>query len=109
MDIQMLIKALGIWYTFISLPALAIGGICYSRKYRTTGGMLLGVGAMAAAAGSMFNKLFPWRRFLTEAQHNLSDWAHLLMSTAMGVHLLGPNIMVIGLLVMAFGKQNKTV
>jgi hypothetical protein len=104
-----LIKALGIWYTFISLPALAIVGVCYFRKYRTTGGMLLGVGAMAAAAGSMFNKVFPWQRFLTEAQHNLPDWAHLLMAGAMGVHLLGLNIMVIGLLIMTFGKQNKNV
>jgi len=109
MDNQFLIKALGFWYTFISLPALAIVGIFYFRKYRTTGGMLLGVGAIAAAAGSMFNKLIPWKSYLTPTQYGLPDWVHLVMSAALGVHLLGLNVMVIGLVIITFGKQNKNV
>jgi hypothetical protein len=109
MDNQLLIRALGIWYSFISLPALGIAGVAYYRKSRTTGGMLFGGGAMAAAAGSIFNKRFPWQSFLTSTQYGLPDWAHLAMSIALGIHLLGLNIMVIGLLMITFGRQVKRV
>lgn len=109
MDNQLLIKALGIWYTFISLPALAIVGVAYFRKYRTNGGLLLGSGAVAAAVGSMFNKLFPWQSLWSETQHSLPQWADLSMSLALGVHLLGLNVMVVGLVIITFGKQKKNV
>lgn len=109
MDNQVLIRALGIWYTFISLPALGIAGFAYYRRFRTTGGMLFGGGALAAAAGSVFNKLFPWQSLLTETEYRLPDWAHLAMSIALGIHLLGLNIMVIGLLMITFGRQEKRV
>jgi hypothetical protein len=109
MDNQLLIKALGIWYTFISLPALAVAGVAYFRKYRTNGGMLFGIGALAAAVGSMFNKLFPWQSLLSETQYRLPDWAHFAMSLALGIHLLGLNLMVIGLLMITFGRPKNTV
>ena len=109
MDNQFLIKALGFWFTFISLPALAIVGIYYFRKYRTIGGMLLGGGAIAAAVGSLFNKLIPWQSFLTEKQYSLPDWVQISMSIALGVHLLGLNVMVIGLAIITFKNQNKNV
>lgn len=109
MGIEIVIRALGIWFTFISLPALAIVGVYYYCKFRTTGGRLLGCGAMAAAAGSIFNKLFPWQSFLTETHPALPDWAHLLVSIALGVHILGLNVMVAGLIIIAFWKQNNNV
>ncbi len=56
MEHQLLIKALGFWFTFISLPALAIVGVAYFRKFRTTRGMLFGISAVAAAAGSLYNQ-----------------------------------------------------
>jgi uncharacterized membrane protein len=108
-QIQILIKVLGIWYSFISLPALAIVGVAYFRKYRTNGGLLLGCGAVAAAVGSIFNKLFPWQSLLSETQFSLPYWAHLSMSIALGVHLLGLNAMVIGLVIITFGKEKKKV
>jgi len=109
MDTQLLIGALGVWYTFISLPALAIVGVAYFRKYRTKGAMLLGCGAVAAAVGSMFNKLFPWQSLLSETTYRLPHWADLTMSLALGIHLIGLNAMVIGLLLITLGKPKKTV
>ena len=109
MNTQILIKALGIWYTFLTLPALAIAGVAYLRKYPSNGGKLLGYGAIAAAVGSLFNNLFPWQSLLSETQNKLPDWAHLTMSLANVVHLLGLNTMVIGLLIITFRKPNKTV
>jgi len=58
MDNQLIIKALGIWYTFISLPALAIVGVAYFHKYHTKGGMLFGCGAVAAAVVKGVKSLF---------------------------------------------------
>jgi hypothetical protein len=109
MDNQLLVRALGLWYSFISLPALGIAGFAYYRKFRTRGAVLFGGGAVAAAAGSIFNKLFPWQSLLTETQYRLPDWAHLAMSMALGIHLLGLNIMVIGLLMITFGRQVERV
>jgi len=109
MDNQFIVKALGSWYTYISLPALAIVGVYYFRKHRTTGGMLVGSGAIAAAAGSMFNRLIPWQSILLETQHTFPAWLHLSMSIALAIHLLGLNVMVIGLAIIAFGKQNRNV
>jgi hypothetical protein len=109
MDDQLLIRALGIWYTFISLPALAIAGVAYYRKFRTKGGMLFGGGAVAAVAGAIFNKLFPLQSLLAEGQYRLPDWAHLAMSVALAIHILGLNILVIGLLMITFGSQEKRV
>jgi hypothetical protein len=71
--------------------------------------MLFGVGAVAAAVGSIFDKLFPWQSLLTDPGYRLSDWAHLIMSIALGIHLLGLNIMVIRLLLITFGRQEKRV
>jgi hypothetical protein len=107
MDNQLLIKVLGIWYTFISLPALGIAGVAYYLKFRTNGGMLFGSGAVAAGVGAIFNKLFPWQSLLAETQYRLPDWAHFAMSMSLGIHLLGLNIMVIGLLMITFGGQKK--
>ena len=109
MDNQLLLRLLGSWYTFISLPALAVAGAAYFHKYRTNGGMLFGTGAIAATAGSLFNKLFPWQSLLSETQNRLPDWAHLAMSIALGIHLLGLNVMVIGLLMITFGRSKKIV
>ncbi len=105
MDNQLLLKILGFLYSFVSLPALAIAGATYFFKFRTNGGMLFGGGAALAAIGSMYNKLIPWQNFLSETQYRLPDWVHLTMSIALTIHLIGLNIMVVGLLMMTFGKQ----
>ncbi len=109
MDEQFIVKVLGYWYTYVSLPALAIVGVFYFRKHKTAGGMLFGFGAIAAAVGSLFNHLIPWRSILFETQRSLPNWVHFSMSIGLGVHLLGLNLMVTGLLIIVFGKQNKGV
>jgi len=71
--------------------------------------MLFGSGAVAAAVGAIFNKLFPWQSLLAEAQYILPGWAHVAMSIALGIHLLGLNTMVIGLLMITFGSRESRV
>ena len=107
MDDQLLLSALSLLYSFVSLPALAIAGIAYFLKFRTNGGMLFGGGATAAAIGSMYNKIIPWQNLLSETQHRLPDWVHITMAIALIIHLIGLNMMVIGLLMMTFGKQKE--
>ena len=55
----------------------------------------------------MFNEIMPWKNFLTAPQYSLPAWGRLLMSTAVGAPLLGLNVMVIGLVMITFVKQNK--
>ena len=105
MDNQLILKVLGFLYSFISLPAMAIAGVAYFYKFRTKGGLLFGGGAFLAAIGSMYNKLIPWQHFISEAQHRLPDWVHSTMSVALIIHLIGLNIMVVGLLIITFGKK----
>ncbi len=105
MDNQLLLKILGFLYSFISLPAMAIAGAAFFYKFRTNGGMLFGGGAFLAALGSMYNKLIPWQNFVSEAHHRLPDWVHSTMSVALIIHLIGLNIMVVGLLMITFGKR----
>jgi hypothetical protein len=64
---------------------------------------------LAAANGSIFNKLFPWMDLLAENQNQLPDWAQIAMSFAVGIHLLGLNVMVIGLLMFTFGKNKNSI
>ena len=105
MDNQLLIKVLGLLYSFVSLPALAIAGVVYFYKFRTNAGMIFGGGALLAAIGSMYNKLIPWQNFISETQHGLPDWVHSTMSVALIIHLVGVNLLVVGILMITFGKK----
>jgi hypothetical protein len=102
---QLFIQVLGYIFTFIALPALAIIGIVYYRKYRSKGGTFFAIGAISTAIGSMFNKLVPIKFFLNESTHTLSPVGSLLTSLALIVHILGLILLVIGLGIITF--QNK--
>ena len=69
--------------------------------------MLFGGGALLAAIGSMYNKIIPWQNFISDTQHRLPDWVHSTMSLALIVHLIGLNLLVVGIMMMTFGKQDK--
>lgn len=102
---QILIRVLGYIFTFIALPALAIIGITYYRKYKSKGGLLFAIGSIATAIGSMFNKVIPFKFFIDESTHTLTQLGSLLTSSALIVHILGFMIMVLGLGIITF--QNK--
>ena len=102
---QILIRILGYIYTFIALPALAIIGITYYRKYRSKGGVFFAIGSIATAIGSMFNKVIPFRFFMNESTHTMSQVGTFLTSFALIVHVAGFIILVIGLGIITF--QNK--
>ncbi|MFA4830513.1 MAG: hypothetical protein WC855_00015 [Thermodesulfovibrionales bacterium] len=102
---QILIRALGYIYTFVALPALAIVGIAYYRKYKSKGGVLFAIGSLATAIGSMFNKVIPFKFFIDESTHGFTQLGSLLTSSALIVHIVGFMILVLGLGMITF--QNK--
>ena len=102
---QVLIRVLGFIFTFIALPALAIIGIAYYRKYKSKGGALFAIGSIATAIGSMFNKVIIFEFFLDESTHNVTKLGSSLASSALIVHILGFMILVLGLGIITF--QNK--
>jgi hypothetical protein len=102
---QLFIQALGYIFTFIALPALAIIGIAYYRKYKSKSGALFAIGSIATAIGSMFNKVIIFRFFLDESTHTVTKLGSSLASSALIVHILGFLIMVLGLGIVTFQKK----
>jgi hypothetical protein len=102
---QLFIQVLGYIFTFIALPALAIIGIAYYRKYKSKGGVLFAIGSIATAIGSMFNKVIILKFFLDESTHSLTRLGSSLASSALIVHIAGFVILVLGLGIITF--QNK--
>ena len=102
---QILIRALAYIFTFIVLPAMAVIGIIYYRKYSCKGGAFFAIGAIATAIGSMFNQLVPLKFLIDESTHTLSAFGSFLTSLALIVHIVGFIIMVIGWGIITF--QNK--
>lgn len=106
---QILIKILGLTYSLIALPAMAIIAVAYYRKNKTKGGALFSVGAIATAIGSMFNQLFPLHMFLNESTGSLSLTGKTLSSTALVIHLSGFLLMVVAWGIITFGKEKRIV
>jgi hypothetical protein len=101
---QIFIQVLGYIFTFIALPALAIIGIAYHRKYKSSGGVLFAIGSIATAIGSIFNKVIIFRFFLDESTHSLTRLGSFLASLALVVHIAGFLILVLGLGIITFQK-----
>ena len=106
---QIFIQVLGYIFTFIALPALAIIGVAYYRKYRSKGGTFFAIGAVFTAIGSMFNKLVPINFFLNESTHTLSTIGSFLTFLALIFHICGFIILVIGLGIITFQNKNEDV
>jgi hypothetical protein len=106
---QILIRILGLTYSFIALPAMAIIAVAYYLKNKTRGGLLFSVGAIAATVGSMFNQLFPLNIFLDESTGALSLTGKTLTSMALIVHLSGFLVMVVAWGIITFGKEKRII
>ncbi len=102
---QILVRVLGSIFTFVALPALAVIGIAYYRKDKSKGSMLFAGGSVATTIGSMFNRVIPFRFFLDQSKHTLSDLGRSLTLTALIIHIIGFTVMVLGLGIITF--QNK--
>jgi hypothetical protein len=106
---QILIRILGLTYTFIALPAMATIAIFYHRKNKTKGSILFAAGAVASTFGSMFNQLFPIRMFIEQSSGSLSSFGKMLTSTALILHLAGFLIMVAAWGVITFSDGKRIV
>lgn len=104
---QILIKILGLTYSLVALPAMAIIAVAYYLKNRNKGGALFLIGAIATAAGSIFNKLFPLHFFLNETTGVLSSTGKALSEIALITHICGFFIMVIAWGIITFGKKER--
>jgi uncharacterized membrane protein YciS (DUF1049 family) len=102
---QIFIQVLGYIFTFIALPALAVIGIAYYRKYKSKAGILFAIGSIATAIGSMFNKVIIFNYFLDESTHSLTRLDSSLASSALIVHIAGFLILVLGLGIITFQKR----
>ena len=104
---QILIRILGLTYSLLALPAMAIIGVAYYRKYRTKGGIYFSIGAIATAIGSMFNQLFPKHLFIGHAIGTLSYSMKIFGSIALIIHLVGFLTMVVAWGIITFAKENR--
>ena len=104
---QILIRILGLTYSLLALPAMAIIGVAYYRKYRTKGGIYFSIGAIATAIGSMFNQLFPKHLFIGHAIGTLSPSMKIFGSIALIIHLVGFLTMVVAWGIITFAKENR--
>ncbi len=102
---QLFIHLLDDILTFITLPALAIIGIAYYRKYRSKGGTFFAIGAISVAIGTMFMKLVPIKFFVNDSTHIALPVGLLLASLALFIHVLGFILLVIGLGIITFQKK----
>jgi hypothetical protein len=102
---QLFIQLLDDILTFIALPALAIIGIAYYRKYRSKGGTFFAIGAISVAIGTIFMKLVPIKFFVNDSTRILSPVGGLLAFLALIIHLLGFLFLVIGLGIITFQKK----
>jgi uncharacterized membrane protein YciS (DUF1049 family) len=102
---QIFIQVLGYIFTFVALPALAVIGIAYYRKYKSKAGILFAIGSIATAIGSMFNKVIIFNYFLDESTHSLTRLGSSLASSALIVHIAGFLILVLGLGIITFQKR----
>jgi hypothetical protein len=102
---QLFIQLLDDILTFVTLPALAIIGIAYYRKYRSKGGTVFAIGAISVAIATIFMKWVPIKFFVDDSTHILSPVGGLLASLALIIHVLGFIFLVIGLGIITFQKK----
>ena len=105
---QILIRLLGLTYSLVALPAMAIIAVMYCQKYKTKGGLYFSIGAIAMAIGSMFNQLFPKRLFIDHVTGTLSPTIKAFGSIALIVHLVGFLIMVVAWGIITFSDRKST-
>jgi hypothetical protein len=106
---QILVRILGYTYSLIALPAMAVIAIAYYRKFRTKGGIYFSIGAVAMAAGSMFNQLFPKHLFFDQSAGAIPFFIKTMGSIALIVHLVGFFIMVIAWGIITYNNGEKIV